>query len=301
MDKEKFEEEIKKQEVKEEEEPEDLFLSQAEYDDLMEKKQMGEETTNEKPVNLGAEHLKNQNNSLFLLRDLRLCRIEHWLLLVPIISGIFIAIFSFFEVIPMFFNIISFALCAVTALGIYFYKKMNYMPNKEKRLVQRIYQSGQSFISCEKIKENKVTFGENAEGTVVTNLVSHIEGYSGQPLIVAYEGHYENLSISQIMKGLINPRSSSKVKAALDESYTKGIRDERMKNEALGKDIGNGVVLAGIGLIIIILVAYIVLFALPQTEILQAIQKGIEGLPAVVKSATVAVSSNAQVVDLGGA
>lgn len=277
------------------EEVKPVFVTEEEYEELKadEERQLDEKLKGN-PVNIPATSDYNQDASLYLLRELRLFKIEMWLLIVPIITGLFIGVLSFFNVIPMIFNIASFAIMAVVAGGLYIFKKMNYMPNKEKRLVERIYQSGQVFITCEKIKDGKVKFGGTAEPSTVTNLVAHVEGYSGQPLVKCYEGHYENLNVNKVMKSIINARSSRFVNDLADEAGNEGARLERLKNTIAGKDINNGILLVAIALIGIILVAYIWLVALPQTDTLVAIQKGIENLPTAISRL------QPQVVNVGG-
>jgi len=278
-----------------EKQPEPIYLTEKEYDNLKaEEERLLEEQIKGNPVEIPATSDYCQDASIFLLRDLRLFKIELWLLIVPIITGLFIGLLSFLNVIPMVFNIASFAIMAMVAGGIFLFKRMNYMPNRERRLVQRFYQSGQSFITCEIIPKGKVSYGNKLAPSIVTNLVAHTEGYSGQPLVLSYEGHYENLNINKVMKGIIDPLSASAMNDALDEAGNEAVRLERLKNMIAGKDINNTTLLMAIAVVGVILVAYIWFVALPQTDTLKAIQIGVEAIPAAIKA------NVPQIVNVGG-
>jgi hypothetical protein len=278
-----------------EKQPEPIYVTEEEYEDMkaVEEREL-DESLKGNPVEIPATSDYCQDASIFLLRDLRIFKIELWLLIVPIITGVFIGLLSFLNVIPMVFNIASFAIMVLVAGGIFAFKKMNYMPNRKRRLVERIYQSGQVFITCEEIKDGKVKFGGTAEPSTVTNLVAHVEGYSGQPIVKCYEGHYENLNINKVMKGLINAKSSRFMNDAMDEAGNEGARLERLKNMIAGKDVNNTTLLMAIGLVLVVLVGYIWFFALPQADVLKAIQIGVEAIPAAIKA------NVPQIVNVGG-
>jgi hypothetical protein len=245
------------------------------------------------------------SQALYLIRDMWLYKNEPIVLIFGSVLSAAMVVFAYLKIIPLELGFLSFGMMLLMTWGVWLIKRQFFLPNKGKRMIARVYQSGQLFITCEKLKEGRVNFGKSSEDAVVTNVVAHTEGYSGQPFILAYEGHYENLNMNRVMKGYINPRSSAKVNAALDKAYDKGVKDQQMMTKLAGQDVTNGTLMLAIGIIGLILIGYIWLIAMPQAETLEAIKKGVEAIPSAIAAlpqAAVAAAppASAQVVVANG-
>ncbi len=222
----------------------------------------------------------------YLFREIPLYKIEPIVLAITIVSGIFIGVLVFLGVLDSMFSLLSFGLLAVISGGIWLFKFINYKPNKNKRIVLKIFNSGGVALCCEKIKDNKIQFNRNTEPSVITNLRAHTDVYSGHPFIIAIEDHFENIDVLKTVKGKISSRTSGKVMAALDEAHQQGVRSERMKNMMLGKQLDNSWLLIGIIIVILLLGYYIWFMAAPMIDSIAALGESISVLSSNVSGFT---------------
>lgn len=240
------------------------------------------------------------NKAAYLFRDIPLYKIEPILLAVVILFGLFFSVLSILGVMDMMFLIVPFILVSALSGGIWIFKFLNYMPNKERRIGIKVFSSGGVALFCEKLKDNKISFNKNSESSVVTNLRAHTDVFSGHPFVVAIENHFENIDILKLLKGKINPRTSAKMIAALDEAMAHGVRSERMKNTLMGKQVDNTILVVLLAAVLLLLGWYIFFMAAPMNDSIQALSNSVSALPNELKAvlATQTTSTTGQNVDI---
>lgn len=108
---------------------------------------------------------------------------------------------------------------------VYLAKDRFYLPRGNKKIVMKVHSNSNISFTVQDLKDRVIHFDKNDEipPTQVTRENRHTELSTGKPLVIAFEGHTENLSINELMSDERQERSAQElnriVKSALITGY----------------------------------------------------------------------------------
>lgn len=302
---EEIDREASAEEIEPTEEKIDEEIQSAE-EQLLEEKKEYQQKINEEIKKYKNADIVATAKATYLLYELPFFKLEPYVLAAITLVTIFLVGMATVGMLDPLFTLVAFCLMVLTAWGFWGIKRFFYMPSKKRFPVFKVFGSGLGALVCEKIDESKVWFSKNLAPTVITNYRAMTEMFTGYPLIIAFEGYFENIDLPNMMRGKANLRLAERLKAAQDEAIEQGMRKERLKQQSIKQSIlSNPVAWIGIA-ILLVLLAYIFFIALPQSDALGKVSEmidaagGINAIKAAIATAKAGGESGATVVTAGG-
>ena len=166
----------------------------------------------------------------YMMRDLPLFKYE----IVAYLGMIFLAVAGYFlertEIMPGAMG--KFMLPAVMLpIGIWFVKKVLYMPTKTRVPHLHIYKSRVVELSVKDIKKGYIMSGrgEQAKKIWLTKLNRHIEASTGKPFVVTSDLHGENLDLLKDDKPDMRSEDFSSILEVNTAVTTKNVMNKMLK------------------------------------------------------------------------
>jgi hypothetical protein len=212
----------------------------------------------------------------YLFKELPFFKVEPIFYAVATLIALAVIGLSAFGFLALEFLVIPTALFLVVVWGLWFLKRFLYLPRKNRHPILKIFKSGIGLISCEEPKENKVKVGKNLVN--VTNMRAHTEGYTGHPLLIAFEDYWQNLNLGKMLEGKASKQNADDVQALLDEAKEQGARTERLKAQSNVRNTLTDPLFWVTAITLLVLIGSVFFVHMPMQDTMKEMKESIDSL-----------------------